>query len=254
MTNNPTNVWRKLYQFHQGTLTELTVLSLASLLIHTISFPIFSPKQEQVCLPLLTAEPTATLIVTATVARCSVITTTAAISLKRDQPPPPPPTEQTHLLLHHHHHQPHHHSETELSKKVPLDDDDDNDRKSAISVGNKCAVHDVLRHSSKKGRFRKSKSSVQKKFGPQGLGEHSNNQQKQKSKSENRARKALRTISFILGAFIVCWTPYHIAALVEGFCTSSGGCVNRHIFYFTYFLCYANRYDIWCSGWIRPKQ
>ena len=62
-----------------------------------------------------------------------------------------------------------------------------------------------------------------------------------KSKSENRARKALRTISFILGAFIICWTPYHIVALWEGFCPQ-GGCVNRHLFYFTYFLCYANRY------------
>ncbi|XP_017493198.1 PREDICTED: muscarinic acetylcholine receptor M4-like [Rhagoletis zephyria] len=63
---------------------------------------------------------------------------------------------------------------------------------------------------------------------------------RKKSKSENRARKALRTISFILGAFIICWTPYHILALWEGFCGSSGPCVNRHIFYFTYFLCYAN--------------
>jgi muscarinic acetylcholine receptor len=67
-------------------------------------------------------------------------------------------------------------------------------------------------------------------------------EKRQKSKSENRARKALRTISFILGAFVICWTPYHIAALVEGFCTDRlNGCVNRHLFYFTYFLCYANR-------------
>lgn len=61
-----------------------------------------------------------------------------------------------------------------------------------------------------------------------------------KSKSENRARKALRTISFILGAFVICWTPYHICALVEGFCSDPAGCVNHHLFYFTYFLCYAN--------------
>lgn len=61
-----------------------------------------------------------------------------------------------------------------------------------------------------------------------------------KSKTENRARKALRTISFILGAFVVCWTPYHICALVEGFCRLTSGCVNHHLFYFTYFLCYAN--------------
>jgi len=59
---------------------------------------------------------------------------------------------------------------------------------------------------------------------------------RQKSKSENRARKALRTISFILGAFVICWTPYHILAMVEGFCS----CINSHIYMFAYFLCYAN--------------
>lgn len=58
-----------------------------------------------------------------------------------------------------------------------------------------------------------------------------------KSKSENRARKALRTISFILGAFVLCWTPYHILALIAGLCEN---CVNTHLFYFTYFLCYTN--------------
>lgn len=64
---------------------------------------------------------------------------------------------------------------------------------------------------------------------------------KKEHKSENnRARKALRTISFILGAFVLCWTPYHVCALVEGFCADAAGCVNHHLFYFTYFLCYAN--------------
>lgn len=62
---------------------------------------------------------------------------------------------------------------------------------------------------------------------------------RQKSKSENRARKAFRTISFILGAFVVCWTPYHILALVEGFCRDPP-CINQHLYMFSYFLCYAN--------------
>lgn len=62
---------------------------------------------------------------------------------------------------------------------------------------------------------------------------------RQKSKSENRARKALRTISFILGAFVICWTPYHIFALVEGFCQEPT-CINSHVYMFSYFLCYAN--------------
>jgi len=62
---------------------------------------------------------------------------------------------------------------------------------------------------------------------------------RQKSKSENRARKAFRTISFILGAFVACWTPYHILALVEGFCANPP-CTNEHLYMFSYFLCYAN--------------
>ncbi|XP_055597331.1 dopamine receptor 2 [Uranotaenia lowii] len=71
-----------------------------------------------------------------------------------------------------------------------------------------------------------------KSGGPMGIG-------RQKSKSENRARKAFRTISFILGAFVACWTPYHVLALVVGFC-SEPPCVNEHLFMFSYFLCYAN--------------
>lgn len=62
---------------------------------------------------------------------------------------------------------------------------------------------------------------------------------RQKSRTENRARKAFRTISFILGAFVACWTPYHILALVEGFCASPP-CTNEHLYMFSYFLCYAN--------------
>jgi muscarinic acetylcholine receptor M3 len=58
---------------------------------------------------------------------------------------------------------------------------------------------------------------------------------RQKSKSENRARKAFRTISFILGAFVICWTPYHILALVAGFCKDPP-CINEHLYMFTYFL------------------
>lgn len=62
---------------------------------------------------------------------------------------------------------------------------------------------------------------------------------RQKSKSENRARKAFRTISFILGCFVACWTPYHVLALVEGFCKNPP-CTNEHLYMFSYFLCYAN--------------
>lgn len=41
------------------------------------------------------------------------------------------------------------------------------------------------------------------------------------SKHENRARKSLRTISIILGAFVICWTPWHVLSLLYGFCSST---------------------------------
>lgn len=82
------------------------------------------------------------------------------------------------------------------------------------------------------GKRLKGKKSKRNGIGLPGAG-------RQKSKSENRARKAFRTISFILGAFVACWTPYHILALVEGFC-SDPPCTNSHLYMFSYFLCYAN--------------
>lgn len=86
----------------------------------------------------------------------------------------------------------------------------------------------------------RSRREIMSSFSERLRRKRSREKRPQKSKSENRARKALRTISFILGAFVICWTPYHVCALVEGFCRSAGGCVNHHLFYFTYFLCYAN--------------
>ena len=60
-----------------------------------------------------------------------------------------------------------------------------------------------------------------------------------KSKSENRARKALRTISIILGAYVLCWTPYHIMVFIIGIC-GDWSCINLKFYYFTYWLCYLN--------------
>ena len=80
---------------------------------------------------------------------------------------------------------------------------------------------DVLRNLGKKMRLKKKNKDPAKD---------------KKSKSHNRANKALRTISVIMGAFVACWTPYHIIAIMESFCQ----CTNAHVYMFFYFLCYAN--------------
>lgn len=148
--------------------------------------------------------PTAALIVTASITRSTMVTTTAALSL---------PTAQCAQCG------PHHKDPTTPPDALPGD-----------------SHFAARRHpsSNSQSSSRRSSKRPKKKSTPK-----NGSKERQKSKSENRARKALRTISFILGAFIICWTPYHIAALVAGFC--SDDCVNRHFFYFTYFLCYANR-------------
>lgn len=65
---------------------------------------------------------------------------------------------------------------------------------------------------------------------------------RRKSKSQNRARKALRTITFILGAFVVCWTPWHIYSAIHSLCASckENWVFANPVFHCVYFLCYLN--------------
>lgn len=67
---------------------------------------------------------------------------------------------------------------------------------------------------------------------------------KRKLKYENRARKALRTITFILGAFVFCFAPWHVISVWNSFCDKCFVAVNSgvllHIFNICYWLCYLN--------------
>jgi len=58
------------------------------------------------------------------------------------------------------------------------------------------------------------------------------------SRSENRARKALRTISIILGAFVLCWTPWHVLSLVKPAYPNNQAL--SVLYDISYWLCYLN--------------
>ncbi|CAH8548856.1 unnamed protein product [Heterobilharzia americana] len=65
----------------------------------------------------------------------------------------------------------------------------------------------------------------------------------ERGRRENRARKALRTITFIMGAFVICWTPYHTVIMIKGICDDIQNkytCVNDIFYSVTYWLCYMN--------------
>lgn len=65
---------------------------------------------------------------------------------------------------------------------------------------------------------------------------------RRKSKTENRARKALRTITIILGAFVLFWTPFYGLATLYGFCYDGkgGSCVPNWLYVTSYYFCYIN--------------
>ena len=83
------------------------------------------------------------------------------------------------------------------------------------------------------------KSSSSRKRRSQQKKEKKNSGKVQKSKTENRARKALRTITIILGAFVLCWTPWHILSMTLGF-SKNISCGVYMLYDISYWLCYLN--------------
>ncbi|CAF1056584.1 unnamed protein product [Rotaria sp. Silwood1] len=60
--------------------------------------------------------------------------------------------------------------------------------------------------------------------------------------TSSKARKALRTITVIMGAFVICWTPWHIHTIIQTFCKTCRESIvfNTYLFHACYFLCYLN--------------
>lgn len=101
------------------------------------------------------------------------------------------------------------------------------------------ANHNDSKSKLKSNKYGSPLQSLVRSLRPQ-TGDQKKKPKKPKSKSENRARKALRTISIILGAYVLCWTPYHVMVFIIGICDSSWDCINLKFYYFTYWLCYLN--------------
>ena len=129
-------------------------------------------------------------------------------------------------------------NQKQVTSLTGTEDDDFEDEESAVtgnSVGTASGAGACKNgnHSSGSSGLKAGNVPVLKKLGKK----IRLRRKKDKQKTENRAKKALRTISFILGAFVTCWTPYHIIAIVASFCPS---CINVHLYMVSYFLCYLN--------------
>ncbi|XP_053397289.1 muscarinic acetylcholine receptor M1-like [Mercenaria mercenaria] len=60
---------------------------------------------------------------------------------------------------------------------------------------------------------------------------------RRKRQERRQERKAAKTLSAILLAFIITWTPYNIFAVVSTFCLT---CIHPTLYAFGYWLCYIN--------------
>lgn len=78
--------------------------------------------------------------------------------------------------------------------------------------------------------------------GPASVAEQARRTTRLRTKRANYvARKSLRTITLILGAFVLCWTPWHVLSLIMGFCSGyTPACVPSDLYDVSYWLCYLN--------------
>ncbi|XP_041350748.1 muscarinic acetylcholine receptor M3-like [Gigantopelta aegis] len=67
--------------------------------------------------------------------------------------------------------------------------------------------------------------------------QHAKNNLRSRRQEKKQDQKAAKTLTAILLAFIVTWTPYNIFTVIECFCSE---CINEHLYAIGYWLCYIN--------------
>ncbi|KAM6951610.1 muscarinic acetylcholine receptor M1 [Aplochiton taeniatus] len=131
-------------------------------------------------------------------------------------------------------------TETETStckkkKKISAQDKEKNKKSSAQGKEKKSSAQDKEKKKSSAQEKENKKSSAQgkekKKSSAQG-------KEKKKSSAQGKEKKAAQTLSAILLAFIVTWTPYNIMVLVNTFCRDD--CIPPTLWALGYWLCYVN--------------
>uniref|UniRef100_T1J5S4 G-protein coupled receptors family 1 profile domain-containing protein n=1 Tax=Strigamia maritima TaxID=126957 RepID=T1J5S4_STRMM len=63
---------------------------------------------------------------------------------------------------------------------------------------------------------------------------------KKKSQERKQDRKAAKTLSAILLAFIITWTPYNVFVLIRTLSGCHDECISKELWDFSYYLCYIN--------------
>lgn len=97
---------------------------------------------------------------------------------------------------------------------------------------------EVSRQTSLKDTASPVKNGRSSKGGALGSGKDSRKSEKERKKNERKQEsKAAKTLSAILAAFIVTWTPYNVIVCYEAFFPNS---VPDYLFTASYFLCYIN--------------
>ncbi|XP_038073814.1 muscarinic acetylcholine receptor M3-like isoform X2 [Patiria miniata] len=131
----------------------------------------------------------------------------------------------------------------EVKRKTPprremesYDHDDPSDETSSSERRNQSEQHQPLRHQYQPNSNGKKRSSIIT-FRSSGRKYEVKRRSVKGERQSRSERKATRTLTFILGAFFITWSPYSTMVMIMGYCPD---CVPMPLYEFSYYLCYIN--------------